>query len=70
MIAFVDIERMSVTERLQSIEMLWNSLSRDDSLVESPAWHGQVLDSRRSIIAEEKATFLTLDELRNRLARP
>jgi hypothetical protein len=50
--------------------MLWNSLSRDDSLVESPAWHGQVLDSRHAIIAEEKATFMTLDELRTRLARP
>jgi len=70
MIATVDIERMSITERLQSIEMLWNSLSRNDSSVESPAWHSKVLYSRRSIIAEEKATFLTLDELRNRLARP
>jgi putative addiction module component (TIGR02574 family) len=70
MIAAVDIEQMSITERLQSIEMLWNSLSHDESSVESPTWHHKVLDSRRSIIAEEKATFLTLDELRNRLARP
>ena len=70
MIATLDIERMSITERLQSIELLWNSLTRDDSSVESPAWHRKVLDSRRSIIAEEKATFLTLNELRERLARP
>lgn len=65
-----DIERMSVTERLQSIELLWKSLLRDDSSVGSPAWHREVLESRRSLIAIGKANFLTLDELRDRLARP
>ena len=68
MIATAEIERMSGAERLQSIEMLWKSLLHNNAWVESPAWHRDVLDARRSLIAEGKASFLTMDELRDRLA--
>lgn len=60
---------MSVIEPLQSIELLWNSLFCNDSSVTSPEWHREVLNARSACIAEGKATFLTLNELRDRLAR-
>jgi len=67
MIAASDIERMSVGERLQTIELLWNSISRSSESPESPSWHKDVLDARRAKIEAGEAEFLTIEELRDRL---
>lgn len=67
MIAPSEIERMSVEERLQAIEQLWNSISRLDDAVSSPAWHGEVLSARRAKVEAGEGQFLSLSELRDRL---
>jgi hypothetical protein len=36
------IERMSVVERLQAIEQLWEAVCREAPEVSSPEWHGEV----------------------------
>jgi putative addiction module component (TIGR02574 family) len=67
MIAAAEIERMSVEERLQTIELLWNSIARLDDPVLSPAWHGEVLSARRAKVEAGEGQFLSLSELRDRL---
>lgn len=67
MIAPSEIERMSVGERLQAIELIWNSISRLDHAVVSPAWHGEVLAARREKVETGKGEFLSISELRDRL---
>jgi hypothetical protein len=37
------IQQMSLEEKLRTMEELWESLSRDGALLESPTWHGDVL---------------------------
>lgn len=44
----IQIERMSRSEKLQAMEALWADLSKDESAVVSPAWHGQVLRETRA----------------------
>jgi len=39
----LEIDKMSRAEKLQTMEALWTDLSRDDSDIESPAWHQDVL---------------------------
>lgn len=34
---------MSKAEKLQAMEALWVDLSKDETNIESPAWHGHVL---------------------------
>jgi len=70
MIAASDIERMSVGERLQTIELLWNSISRSSNSPDSPAWHEKVLAVRRAKIEAGEAEFLTIEQLRKRLHQP
>ena len=68
MIEPLHIERMSVTERLQAIDQLWDSLTRDGDEIPSPDWHQEVLADRKTRAQRGEAKFLTLDQLRSRLA--
>ncbi len=66
MIAISDIKQMSVSERLQTIEILWDSLRSDDS-VDSFEWHGDVLRARRAKVEAGEGVFSSISELRTRL---
>ena len=66
MIESAEIERMSIAERLQTIEEIWDSLYRHGNDVPSPDWHGDVLADRKARAQRGEAKFLTLDELRSR----
>lgn len=67
MIALSEIERMSVEERLQAIELLWDSISRLGDAAASPAWHGEVLSVRRAKVDAGEGQFLSIAEVRERL---
>ena len=67
MIDSSEIERMSVTERLQAMDQLWDSLTRDSDEIPSPEWHQEVLADRKARAQRGEAKFLTMDQLRSRL---
>ena len=67
MIETAQIERMSVAERLQVMEQLWDALCRDAGEMTSPEWHRDVLADRKARAQRGEAKFLTLDQLRARL---
>ena len=67
MIESSQIEKMSVTERLQAMDQLWDSLIRDGDEIPSPDWHQEVLADRKARAQRGEAKFLTLDQLRSRL---
>ena len=61
------ISRMSSTERVEAMELLWNSFSKDGIEYPSPDWHAQILAERSEIIESGKAIWLSVDELQARL---
>jgi len=67
MIESSQIEGMSVTERLQALDQLWDSLNRCVHEIPSPDWHQEVLADRKARAQSGEAKFLTLAELRSRL---
>ena len=67
MIDSSQIDRMSVTERLQAMDQLWDSLTRDGDEIPSPNWQQDVLADRKARVQRGEAKFLTLDQLRSRL---
>jgi len=69
MIGTTEIEQMSVAERLEAMERLWASMSRDPAQVESPAWHGEVLMKRLAKVEAGKGEFLTVTQLKKRLSK-
>jgi putative addiction module component len=67
MIELSQIESMSVTERLQAMDQLWDSLRRSGEEIPSPEWHQDVLADRKARAQRGEAKFLTLAQLRSRL---
>ena len=67
MIPAAEIERMTVDERLQTMELLWDSLRRRPEDVPSPAWHGEILAERMAKVERGEGQFLTLAEVQARL---
>jgi hypothetical protein len=61
------ISRMSHSERVETMELLWESFSMEGIDYPSPDWHGKVLAERSEMIASGKATWLSVDELHARL---
>jgi len=59
-----DIKKMSRTERLAALEALWDSLLDEESQIESPQWHRDVLEERRKKIENGQAEFISLAKLR------
>jgi putative addiction module component (TIGR02574 family) len=67
MLESTEIEKMSVAERIQAIEQLWDALCRETGDMLSPEWHRQVLADRKARAERGDAKFLTLAQLRSRL---
>ena len=45
-----EISKMSVLERLQTMEALWDSLTREPTGIKSPKWHEEILSDRKEKI--------------------
>ena len=60
----VEIKKMSTIERLQAMEALWDSLMDENSEIESPQWHRDILEERKKKIKNGNAEFISLEELK------
>jgi hypothetical protein len=65
------IEQMTRDEKLCAMEALWADLCRQEELLDSPAWHAQVLKERAARVAAGTEKFMDWEiakkELRQRL---
>ena len=59
-----NFKKMSTTERLQVMEALWDSFLYENGKIESPQWHEQILEERKMKIANGKAKFISLEDLK------
>jgi len=60
----LEISNMSIAERLKTMEALWDSLVHEDTEIESPDWHNDVLKERRKAIENGTAKIISLNELK------
>ena len=61
------LDRMTKEEKLRAMEALWADLSRDETQVESPGWHEQVLHERREAVQSGQETFLDWEVAKQQL---
>lgn len=63
-----EIEKMSISERLETIELLQESLHKVAAeRLPVPGWHTDVLDERMKRIESGEAKFYSIDEVFGRL---
>ena len=58
MIAAVEIQQLSLHEKLMVMEALWDSIARAEDQLEAPQWHKDILDEREKLVQEGRAKFI------------
>lgn len=59
-----EIRKMSVYERLQAMEIFWDSLLDDEVEISSPEWHREILGERLKAIEEGQAELVSISDLK------
>ena len=67
----LQIEQMTIEEKLRAMEALWVDLCRHEENLPSPAWHEQVLHDREARVQSGEEKFVDWEtakkQLRSRL---
>jgi hypothetical protein len=63
------LKDMTVAEKLQIMEELWEDLTRNADAFESPAWHEDVLKEREAKIASGEGKFIDWETAKAELRR-
>ena len=61
------LDKMTISEKLATMELLWEDLCRCNENVPPFPWHGQILKEREKLISEGKSTFSDLNEAKARI---
>ena len=65
------LDKMTLADKLEAMELLWADISKRPVQLPSPAWHKDVLDERRRLVEAGQLKFVDWDtaiaELREEL---
>jgi hypothetical protein len=64
-----DAKNMTPRQRILAMEALWESMCQEETEMDSPEWHEEILDERKERIAAGKIGFVALKQLREHLGR-
>ncbi|NOS71775.1 MAG: addiction module protein [Verrucomicrobia bacterium] len=65
--ATLPLDKMTREEKLRVMEELWADLSRDESQVTSPEWHGEVLHDRTEAVKSGTEVFMDWNAAKKQL---
>jgi len=63
----LDLTEMSVAEKLQLMERLWDNLSTNERNIVSPSWHADVLGERDRLIESGEEKFVDWESAKKQL---
>ena len=63
------ISELSLAQKLDLMESLWESLIATEDAVKSPAWHKTVLSEREAALSAGKATVSDWKEAKERIKK-
>ena len=65
----VPIAQLSLTEKLDLMEMLWADMTANEKDLASPAWHEAVLSDREAALQAGKVTVSNWEEAKERIKK-
>lgn len=57
----LSVEKMSIEEKFQTMETIWDDLCKKADSISSPPWHEKVLNDREDAISNGEDVFLDLN---------
>ncbi len=64
----LEIEKMTLAEKLGTMEALWEDLCRREESVPVPQWHKDLLDEREVLIEEGGARFVDWETAKKQIS--
>ncbi len=65
----IRLSELSLPQKLDLMEALWENLSGDDQALESPGWHEEILEDREKALASGVAEVSDWEQARERIRR-
>lgn len=63
------LDKMTVRDKLQALEEIWNDLCRSAKAIPSPSWHADVLRAREKRIRQGTSRFTEWTEAKQKIRR-
>jgi hypothetical protein len=63
------LSQYTYAEKLDLLETIWDDLSRDETVFESPAWHENILNERREAFSDGTVQHSDWAEAKERIRR-
>ena len=63
----LELNKMSRAEKLQAMETLWSDLSQDETNIESPSWHDNVLKDTEQRVTSGLETPIPWNDAKQQL---
>lgn len=63
----IPLERMSTSDKLRALEIIWEDLQRTPGEIPSPSWHADVLREREEEYNEGSSDFSDWPEAKKRI---
>jgi len=63
------LDTMTTVEKLQTMEALWEDLSKKSDEFVSPSWHGEILSKRDKSLSEGKDSISDWNKTKDRIRR-
>ena len=63
----LNLSKMTRQEKLYALELIWDDLRNDPDSIESPGWHGEVLEERARLIESGEAEWIPWEEAKKML---
>jgi putative addiction module component (TIGR02574 family) len=69
MVTPLAIDQMTIEEKLQAMEALWNELCQHEGALPVHEWQKEILDERERLIKKGEAQFVDWEEAKKRITR-
>ncbi|MDE2058484.1 MAG: addiction module protein [candidate division NC10 bacterium] len=63
------LDKMTVRDKLQALEEIWDDLCRSAKMIPSPSWHADVLRAREKRIRQGTSRFTEWTEAKQKIRR-
>jgi hypothetical protein len=63
----IPLDKMSISEKIQALEEIWEDLSRSYEALPSPRWHADVLAAREHRARSGKSKFSDWPDAKRRI---
>ena len=69
MVTPLEIDKMTIEEKLQTMEALWDDLRQHEEALPVHDWQKEILDERERMIEKGEAQFVDWEEAKKRITR-